>query len=168
MSDARTLTRGTAAAATIAPARPGDLDAVRALFREYAGSVDAPSCFAGFEQELARLPGDCAPPSGGILLARDARSQEAAGVVAFHALAPGLAEMKRLYVRPAWRGQGLGRRLVEATLAAAASSGHAAVRLSTLPEAMPAADALYRDLGFRPIPPYAGAGCAATCYELAL
>lgn len=168
MSDAPAPARGAVAAVSIAPARRGDLDTVRALFREYAGSVDAPSCFAGFEQELAALPGDCAPPAGGILLARDTRTEEAAGVVAFHALAPGLAEMKRLYVRPAWRGQGLGRRLVEATLAAAASSGHAAVRLGTLPKVMPAADALYRDLGFQPIPSYAGAGCEATCYELAL
>lgn len=168
MSDAPPIACGTAAAAAIAPARRDDLDAVRALFREYAQSVDAPSCFAGFEQELAQLPGDCAPPAGGILLARGALSGEAAGVVAFHGLAPGVAEMKRLYVRPAWRGQGLGRRLVEQTLAAAAAGGHAAVRLSTLPKAMPAADVLYRGLGFQPIPSYAGAACDATCYELVL
>jgi len=164
MSDASAIERAPRIAAT----GPGDMETARALFRDYAASVDAPSCFEGFERELADLPGDCAAPAGGILLARDPATGEPAGIVAFHALAPGLAEMKRLYVRPGWRGQGLGRRLVEAALLAAAAQGHAAVRLGTLPQVMPEANALYRDLGFQPIPPYPGAGRDATCYELAL
>ena len=151
----------------IALADPRDMGAVRALFRDYAASVDAPACFDGFERELAALPGDCVPPAGGILLARDERG-DVVGVVAFHAIAPQVAEMKRLFVSPPGRGRGLGRALVEEVLRHAKAQGHAAIRLSTLPLAMPVADALYRTLGFRPIPAYEGVTCAATCYERAL
>jgi GNAT superfamily N-acetyltransferase len=165
----KTAVRTAPGAARIAPAGPGDIDAARALFREYEKAVaaGASQCFAGFEKELAALPGDCAPPRGGILLARDAAGA-AVGVVAFHPLEPGVAEIKRLYIKPAHRGRGLGRRLMDATLRAAAQAGHRTVRLSTVPKAMPAADALYRTMGFRPIPAYAGAACAAVCYETAL
>jgi GNAT superfamily N-acetyltransferase len=153
----------------IRPAGPADIEDVRALFRDYEKAVaaGASQCFADFEKELAGLPGDCAPPLGGILLARDAAGA-AAGVVAFHPLEPGVAEIKRLYLKAQYRGRGLGRQLMNAALRAAAAAGHRTVRLSTVPKAMPAADALYRAMEFRQIPAYAGAACAAVCYETAL
>ena len=153
----------------IAPAGASVMDDARALFRDYeaAFAAGAAQCFADFEKELAALPGDCAPHLGGILLARDGHGKPV-GVVAFRQLEPGVAEMKRLYVRPEQRGRGLGRRLVEAALREAAHRGYGAVRLSTVPSAMRAADALYRAMGFRPIAAYPGAACAAQCYETAL
>lgn len=153
----------------IAPAGASTLDDVRALFRDYEAAFagGAAQCFADFEDELAALPGDCALPLGGILLARDGHGKPV-GVVAFRQLEPGVAEMKRLYVRPEQRGRGLGRRLVEAVLREAAARGYGAVRLSTVPAAMRAADALYQTTGFRPIASYPGAACGAQCYETAL
>jgi GNAT superfamily N-acetyltransferase len=155
--------------ARIEAAGPSDMETVRALFRDYEKSVAAGAgqCFAGFEDELAALPGDCAPPLGGILLARDPGGA-ALGVVAYHPLAAGVAEIKRLYLRPEHRGRGLGRQLMNAALRACARAGHATVRLSTVPSAMRVADALYQTMGFRPIPSYPGAACAAQCYETAL
>ncbi len=153
----------------IAAAGPADMDDVRALFREYEKSVSAGAaqCFAGFEQELAGLPGDCTPPGGGILLARD-QAGVALGVVAFHRIEPGTAEIKRLYLKSDHRGQGLGRRLMDAALRACAFAGYTAVRLSTVPSAMRAADALYQRMGFSAIPAYPGAACDARCYETSL
>jgi GNAT superfamily N-acetyltransferase len=153
------------AAPSVGLAAPADMDHVRALFRAYAGSVDAPACFDGFEKELASLPGDCAAPLGGILLARDPAGAAPQGVVAFHPIAAGIAEMRRLYVRPPARGRGWGRLLVQAALVHAASAGHRVLRLSTVPAAMPAADALYRAIGFCPIPPYPGTAAGCTCFE---
>ncbi len=155
--------------ARITPAGPSDMDAVRALFREYEKSVaaDAGQCFADFDKELASLPGDCAPPGGGILLARD-RAGAALGVVAFHRIEPGTAEIKRLYLKSDHRGRGDGRRLMDAALRACASAGYTAVRLSTVPSAMRAADALYQRMGFSATPAYRGAACAAQCYETSL
>ncbi len=153
----------------MASAAPSDMESVRALFREYEKSIGAGAaqCFADFEQELARLPGDCAAPGGGILLARD-QTGAAVGVVAFHRVEPGVAEIKRLYLRPDFRGRGLGRRMMNAALRACAAAGHGTVRLSTIPSAMRVADALYQTMGFRPIPSYPGAACAARCYETSL
>jgi ribosomal protein S18 acetylase RimI-like enzyme len=135
-----------------------DLAAVRALFREYAASPDVAPNFPdvlarqGFERELATLPGAYAPPRGVLLLARVAG--EPAGCVACRPLAErGVCEMKRLYVRPAFRAAGLGRALVERVVAEAARVGYARMRLDTLPS-MTAAQRLYRALGFRDIPPY--------------
>jgi GNAT superfamily N-acetyltransferase len=155
--------------ARVAPAGPADMETARALFREYEKAVAAGAgqCFAGFEQELASLPGDCAPPHGGILLARD-QTGAALGVVAFHAIGPGIAEIKRLYLRPDRRCRGLGRQLMNAALRACAASGASTVRLSTVPSVMRAADAMYRGMGFQPIPAYPGAACASVCYETAL
>jgi putative acetyltransferase len=130
---------------------PADLGAVRVLFREYERWVDAPRCFAGFERELAELPGDYAPPGGLLLIALDDGAP--AGCVALRPLEGGAAEMKRLYVRPALRGRGLGRRLAEAVIAAARAAGDSRLCLDSLPK-MRAALAMYAALGFSPRGPY--------------
>ncbi len=131
------------------------LDTVREIFREYAQGLGVDLCFQGFDQELADLPGDYAPPRGTLLLALVDGS--VAGCCALRPLDssdyPNAAEMKRLYVRKAFRGFGLGRRLAEATLDAARLGGYASVLLDTLSD-MEAARALYGELGFEEIPPY--------------
>ncbi|MFZ5791241.1 MAG: GNAT family N-acetyltransferase [Pseudomonadota bacterium] len=132
----------------IAPAvGAADLDAVRRLFCAYAESMHYAVCFRSFEQELARLPGNYAPPQGALLLAK--RAGEDVGVVAVKPLGQGRAEMKRLYVVETARGLGLGRALARAAIAAARAAGHEELALETLP-GMTAARALYASLGFRP------------------
>jgi putative acetyltransferase len=132
-----------------------DLDQVRAIFREYAEGLGVDLCFQGFEDELRSLPGDYASPRGALFLARV--DGEVAGCCALRPLDtsdyPNAAEMKRLYVRKAFRGFGLGRQLAEAALDAARQAGYACVLLDTLDD-MEAARALYEDLGFEEIPPY--------------
>lgn len=124
---------------------------VRALFRDYALAVGACGCFQGFEREVAGLPGEYGPPAGRLWLAQSGLGP--AGCVAMRRLEDGVAEMKRLYVDPEFRGRRLGRRLAEAVLAGAAASGYRAVRLDTLPS-MTAARRLYEAMGFRVIPRY--------------
>jgi len=137
------------------PREPHEIELVRSIFREYAQGLGVDLCFQGFEQELAELPGDYAPPRGTLLLAHV--DGEIAGCVALRpadsADYPNAAEMKRLYVRKAFRGFGLGRQLTESVLDAARQAGYACVLLDTLDD-MEAARALYEDLGFEAIPPY--------------
>jgi putative acetyltransferase len=128
-----------------------NLAAVRALFREYADSLGFDLEFQDFERELAELPGDYAPTSGTLLLARV--GDDVAGCVALCDLGGGISEMKRLYVRPGFRRLGVGRRLAEAVIEAAREAGYASMRLDTVP-AMGEARRLYRSLGFEPIGPY--------------
>jgi len=137
------------------PARPSGLDPVRAIFREYAQGLAVDLCFQDFETELATLPGEYAEPRGALLLATV--DGQLAGCCALRPMDtadyPNAAEMKRLYVRPAFRGLGLGRQLAEAVLDAARQAGYGCVLLDTLDD-MEAARGLYEDLGFEDIPPY--------------
>ncbi|OOG47227.1 GNAT family N-acetyltransferase [Rhodanobacter sp. C06] len=144
----------TASGISIAPARfPADGAVVRELFAEYAESLGIDLSFQGFASELAQLPGKYAPPLGDILLARDAAGSVLGCVALRPTMLPGTAEMKRLYLRPAARGQALGRRLAEAILVRAREAGHARVVLDTL-ATMHAARRLYVELGFQPMPAY--------------
>jgi ribosomal protein S18 acetylase RimI-like enzyme len=131
-----------------------DIEDVRQLFRDYAADLDIDLGLQGLAAELARLPGQYAPPSGDLLLARTERG-EAAGCVALRSLPiAGICELKRLYVLPAARGSGLGRTLAKAAIERAAAIGYRQIVLDTLP-GMAAAITLYHSLGFAPIPPYA-------------
>ncbi|MBS0428139.1 MAG: GNAT family N-acetyltransferase [Proteobacteria bacterium] len=152
-----------------------ELAEARAIFREYAASLKVDLCFQNFDDELAGLPGDYAEPRGTLLLALvetapagapsaapalvrpDGRTLQVAGCCALRPLDTvdyaNAAEMKRLYVRPGFRGLGLGRQLVEAVLDAARGAGYACVLLDTLDD-MESARALYEDLGFVEVPPY--------------
>jgi len=137
------------------PTSADQMHQVRDIFREYAAGLGIDLCFQQFDRELAELPGEYAAPRGALLLAEV--DGAVAGCCALRPLDtsdyPNAAEMKRLYVRKAFRGFGLGRQLVEATLDAARLAGYACVLLDTLDD-MEAARALYEDLGFEPIEPY--------------
>jgi ribosomal protein S18 acetylase RimI-like enzyme len=132
--------------------RADDLAAVARLFEAYAASLPVDLAYQNFATELGTMPGKYAPPGGALFLARSA-SGEAIGCVGLRPMADGCCEMKRLYVAPAARGLSLGRRLVDAVLAAAVRRGYREIRLDTLPS-MSAALALYRRLGFVEIAPY--------------
>lgn len=131
---------------------PQQITAVRELFLEYAQSLNFNLCFQSFEKELAGLPDDYAPPAGRLLLA--AHGSQLAGCVALHKLEDEICEMKRLYVRPPFRGKGLGRVLAERIVADAREIGYKRLRLDTVEPVMRDAVALYRKLGFREIAPY--------------
>jgi len=148
----------------ILPAAAQDLEDVRTLFGEYSRLVSEALCFQNFDQELEALPGLYAPPGGVLLIAREAEA--AAGCVALRQLDPVSGEMKRMYVRDAYRGTGLGRRLALAVIEEARKRNYRRVVLDTLPKLAPAI-ALYRDLGFRETGPYLAAPTpGAICFEL--
>jgi|ERR1043166_5626529 ribosomal protein S18 acetylase RimI-like enzyme len=130
---------------------PDHLSTVRELFVEYANAIAVDLCFQDFDRELVELPGRYAPPTGSLLLALDGTT--AAGCVGLRKIGDGICEMKRLYVRAAFRGKGLGRALASDIIAAAGRIGYERMRLDTL-SSMKAAIALYQSQGFRRIPPY--------------
>ncbi len=129
-----------------------DIEHARALFEEYASGVGISLCFQNFDRELANLPGDYAPPHGRLLLATE--DNQLAGCIALRKLALGVCEMKRLFLRPAYRGNGRGRVLVQAIIDEARNLGYTTMRLDTLPGRMDKAIALYQSIGFVEIEPY--------------
>ena len=131
---------------------PAEIAEMRALFAEYQQWLGEDLSFQDFPAELGSLAALYAPPGGLLLLAR-APDGSVAGGVGMKALEPGICEMKRLYVRPRWRGLGLGRRLAEAAVQAGADAGYRLMRLDTLIR-LHEAVALYRSMGFREIPAY--------------
>lgn len=134
-----------------------DVQEARGLFQEYAAWLGINLCFQNFDKELAELPGDYVPPSGRLFLAIE--NDQIVGCVALRKIGDAkngeaVCEMKRLYLRPNFRGQGLGRTLAEGVIAAAREIGYARMRLDTLPGRMDRAIAMYRSLGFKEIEPY--------------
>ena len=135
----------------ILAAGPEHLAEIRRLFEEYAAALDVDLAFQGFAEELAGLPGTYAPPGGRLLLARE--DGRTVGCVAVRPMEPGVAELKRLYVRPDFRSSGWGRLLSERAITEARDAGYRRLRLDTLPS-MHGAGRLYGSLGFVDIPPY--------------
>ena len=139
----------------VVPASPAELEATRAIFREYAATLSVDLGFQNFEDELAALPGDYVAPGGGLLLAYV--DGTLAGCGAYRPLPDAdyanACEMKRLYVRDGHRGLGLGRRLAQALMDGAAQAGYSCMLLDTLDD-MEAARELYASLGFEEVPPY--------------
>ncbi|HUO01220.1 MAG TPA: GNAT family N-acetyltransferase [Rhizomicrobium sp.] len=135
----------------IAEAREVDLAQIASLFRQYAASLPVDLNSQGFAEEIVHLPGPYAPPEGALLLAR--KEGEVLGCIALKRLAPGTAEIKRLYVVQQGRGLGVGKALVAAILKEAARLNYREIKLDTLPHMAPAI-ALYRSFGFAPTPPY--------------
>ena len=139
----------------VVPDLAHEITAVADIFREYALALGVDLCFQDFDAELANLPGDYGAPRGALLTALV--DGLLAGCCALRPLDsadyPNACEMKRLYVRPAFRGLGLGRQLAEITLDCARAAGYNCILLDTLSE-METARSLYEDLGFEEIPPY--------------
>jgi ribosomal protein S18 acetylase RimI-like enzyme len=139
----------------VIPSDDESLETTRGIFREYARSLGVDLCFQNFDEELAGLPGDYASPHGHLLLAFV--DGELAGCGAFRGLVDvdyaNACEMKRLYVRPAFRRFGLGRLLAQALFDEARHAGYSTMLLDTLDD-MEAARSLYSSLGFEEIPPY--------------
>jgi len=141
---------------------PAQLAQARELFLEYAQSLGFSLCFQNFDKELASLPGDYAAPEGRLLLA--VYEGQLAGCVALHPLDPDVCEMKRLYLRPQFRGKGLGRALADRIIAEARHIGYHRMRLDTVEPVMKDAVALYRKLGFKEIAPYCPNPMAGVVY----
>jgi ribosomal protein S18 acetylase RimI-like enzyme len=134
----------------------------RELFLEYAQSLGFSLCFQNFDQELAELPGDYAPPEGRLLLAE--YEGQLAGCVALHRLDDSICEMKRLYLRPRFRGKGLGRALADLIIGEARQIGYERMRLDTVEPVMKDAVEMYRKIGFREIDPYRSNPIAGALY----
>jgi len=132
-------------------ATAAELADARALVQEYVASLDVSLDFQDYADEIARFPGAYGPPSGEVLLAYEGRDR--VGVAALRRLEPSVCEMKRLYIRPGFRGRGIGRTLAVQLIRDAVVLGYSAMRLDTL-ASMDAALGLYRSLGFVEIPPY--------------
>jgi ribosomal protein S18 acetylase RimI-like enzyme len=146
---------------------PEEVAAVRELFLDYAQSLGFSLCFQNFDHELATLPGDYAPPRGCLWLLRV--DGQAAGCGALHPLAEDICEIKRVYVRPEFRGRRLGRQLMDHAIAAARTLGYTRMRLDTVAEKMQTAVEMYREMGFVEIAPYRENPMASALYmELAL
>lgn len=131
---------------------PPHIAQARELFLEYAQSLGFSLCFQNFDQELDELPGDYSPPAGRLLLAEF--DGQLAGCVALHKLDSAICEMKRLYLRPKFRGRGFGRLLAEKIIAEARQIGYERMRLDTVEPVMKDAVAMYRRFGFKEIAPY--------------
>jgi putative acetyltransferase len=146
---------------------PTQIAQARELFLEYAQSLGFSLCFQNFDKELAGLPGDYAPPEGRLLLAE--YEGQLVGCVALHQLDAdkrdqGICEMKRLYLRPQFRGKGLGRALADRIIAEARHLGYHRMRLDTVEPVMKDAVAMYRKLGFQEIAPYCPNPMAGVVY----
>ena len=128
------------------------IEAARTLFEEYAASLGFSLCFQNFDEELKSLPGAYAPPEGRLLLALE--NDQLAGCIALRKLGDKVCEMKRLFVRPAYRATGLGRVLAESIIDEARKLGYTHMRLDTIPGKMDKAIALYHSIGFVEIEPY--------------
>ena len=129
-----------------------DIESARELFLEYAAGLGFSLCFQNFDKELAALPGAYVPPDGRLFVA--IQNEQVAGCVAVRKIGDGICEMKRLYVRPAFRGTGLGRTLAERIIETAREIGYDRMRLDTLPGKMDRAIAMYNLLGFKKIAAY--------------
>jgi putative acetyltransferase len=141
---------------------PAQIAQARELFLEYAQSLGFSLCFQNFDKELAELPGDYAPPEGRLLLAEFAG--QLAGCVALHRLDHDTCEMKRLYLRPQFRGKRLGRALADCIILEARSIGYRRMRLDTVGPVMKDAVVMYRKIGFKEIAPYRPNPMAGTLY----
>ena len=129
-----------------------DLEEIRALFQEYARSLDFNLCFQNFDQELESLPGPYGLPAGRLILCEV--GEGIAGCVALKPLEPGVCELKRLFVRPEFRGRHLGSTLTRQIVQEARTIGYSLMRLDTIRGKMDNAIALYESVGFREIPAY--------------
>jgi putative acetyltransferase len=141
---------------------PAQIAEARELFLEYAQSLGFSLCFQSFDKELSNLPGDYAPPEGRLLLAE--YESQLAGCAALHPLEAGICEMKRLYLRPPFRGKGLGRALADRIISEARQIGYQRIRLDTVEPVMKDALAMYRKIGFREIAPYRSNPIAGALY----
>ena len=139
-----------------------DIAVARTLFKEYEQSIGVSLCFQNFDQELANLPGDYAPPSGRLLLVRV--DDQIAGCIALRKLDDSTSEMKRLYLRPEFRGRGLGEPIVQTLIHEAKLIGYSKIRLDTIPGRMDQAINLYRSIGFKEIPAYYDSPFGDTLY----
>jgi GNAT superfamily N-acetyltransferase len=142
------------------------IELARELFREYSDSMSTDPCFQTVDAELAGLPGQYGPPEGRLYLAF--RDEQPAGCCAFRKIGDSTCELKRMYVRPLYRGQGIGRLLAHAAVQNARAIGYERMCLDTLPSMRPALK-LYRTLGFEPVEPYMPNPIqGGLCFELGL